>query len=124
MKRVLYLCFGEPDLMKKIFSVLTLCISILGEANIAHAVDGTLHGVYTYSYIEGHQLYWDKGYKNPTSCANANQMTIRGDDLNGKAMISMSYIAFTTGMNLNCVPKAGCNGINNNAEANYCFLTK
>ena len=110
--------------MKKIFSVLTLCISILGGANIAHAVDGTLHGVYTYSYIEGHQLYWEKGYKNPTSCANPNQMTIRGDDLNGKAMISMSYIAFTTGMNLNCVPKAECNGINNNAEANYCFLTK
>ncbi|TQV82637.1 hypothetical protein FKG94_07880 [Exilibacterium tricleocarpae] len=89
-----------------------------------YALKGKLNQVYNYSYLNGLLLNWDAGYTDPTNCPNPNRMTVRGDDVNGQAMIGMVFIALTTDYTLNCVPKPDCNGINGTAEANYCIMSK
>jgi len=107
--------------MKK---VLILLIGVVVFSSTAFAVNGKIKKVANYSYIEGIQLHWDDDYTSPTSCTSPGRMTVRGNDINGKNMMSMVFIAMTTGYQLNCTPKTGCSGINGNAVADYCVMTK
>ena len=111
----------------KILVSMLLVSSLLSSqvgANNDGNINGTIKGVYNYSYIEGLQLYWSDDAVGQTVCAGSNQMTIRGGDANGKSMISMAYTALSTGFKLHCTAKSGCSGINYSAEANYCYMSR
>lgn len=109
--------------MKNLGSVLLVCLAFfLSSQSIA--LNGQLYRIDTYANIEGLQLYWAADSIEPTSCQQPKVMTMRGNDANAQAMMSMAYTAIAAGYVLSCTPKPGCNGINNTAEVSHCAMVK